>query len=165
MSLNGGQASGSYFFTKNLGATGEFAAYTDTIESALIIDSQAYLFGPTGRVKVTPRVSLSAHQLFGTTHFAFKPTAAEECTSNCQITTNSLTLVSGGGVDIKLCNHFSIRPVQMEYFTQQLNISDFESEAAAKRSAAVTPMTKASVGSPKYSTNGFRYSAGAVVHF
>jgi hypothetical protein len=171
MSLNGGQASGSYFFLKNLGLTGEFAAYTDTVESELI-HSQGYFFGPTGRIALGhgkyQRVSLSAHQLFGTTHFSFKPTATSDCPpsdASCSPTTNSFTMISGGGVDIKLSKHFSIRPAQMEYFTQQLKLTDLESEPEAKPRANAISLAEESVGSPKLSTNGFRYSAGAVYHF
>ncbi len=172
MSLNGGQASGTYFFNKYLGATGEFAAYTDTLDDYdTIINSQAYLFGPTGRIGLGhgrySRVSLSAHQLFGTTHFTLKPTAAVVCTGNCQATTNSFTMISGGGVDIKLSKHFSVRPVQMEYFTQQLSLTDLI-VASAKRANATsfdTVTASASPSMPKLSTNGFRYSTGVVYHF
>ena len=175
LSLNGGQASGSYYFNKYVGTTVEFAGYTNDVASAaMTIHTQGYLAGPSVRFGLghgrAPKVSFFAHQLFGATHFSFTADPSADCVSseeNCSLSTNSFTMVSGGGVDIKLKKHISIRPVQMEYFTQQIAIYDLVGEQSTAqpgaRSLAENPVGPES--GIKLSTNGFRYSGGVVFHF
>jgi hypothetical protein len=171
LSLNGGQASGSYYFNKYVGATVEFAGYTDDVEQ-MTIHTQGYLAGPSVRFGLghglAPKLSFFAHQLFGSTHFSFTADPSSDCVSSeesCSYSTNSFTMVSGGGVDIKLKKHISIRPVQMEYFTQQISIIDLVGEEGTAQPGA----RAFEIGNPesgvKLSTNGFRYSGGVVVHF
>ena len=171
LSLNGGQAAGSYYFDKHFGATVEFAGYTDDVEYRTI-HTQGYLAGPSARFGLGhgryQRVSFSAHQLFGTTHFSFKYDPSVDCVSSedtCSWSTNSFTMVTGGGVDKKLKKHISIRPVQMEYFTQQISIYDLESEGVDARPGARSYEDGNPFSGIKLSTNGFRYSGGVVVHF
>jgi hypothetical protein len=164
-SLNGGQASGSYFFNKYLGATAEFAAYTDEV-TPMTIHTQGYLFGPTGRLNVTPRISLYAHQLFGVTHFSLSVDGADCAKTSASCTTNPFTMVSGGGVDIRLNKHFSIRPAQMEYFSQQISLADLVGgELAARPPSGIHANATPGSGTPKISGDGFRYTGGAVFRF
>lgn len=170
LSLNGGQASGSYYFNKYLGATVEFAADTEDV-NFMTIHSQGYLAGPSARFGLGhgryQRVSVSAHQLFGATHFSFTYDPSTNCVSSedtCSWSTTSFTMVTGGGVDIKLKKHISIRPLQMEYFTQQISIYDLEGGDDAQPKARSYEDDNPYSGI-KLSTNGFRYSGGVVVHF
>lgn len=174
LSLNGGQASGSYYFTKYVGATVEFAGYTDDIESITTLHTQGYLAGPSTRFGLGKgkyqRVSLFAHQLFGATHFSFKADPNSGCDPSedtCSWSTNSLTMVTGGGVDIKLKKHISIRPVQMEYFTQQISIFDLigGEPAAQPKARAIVSYDENPESGLKISSNGFRYTGGVVFHF
>jgi hypothetical protein len=162
MSLNGGQGAATYYFNKNLGATGEFAGYSDDVEG-LTVRTQGYLFGPTGRFGVkNQRVSFFAQQLFGVTHFSFTADPILECTSDCTSTTNAFTMISGGGVDIKVKKYLSLRPMQLEYFSQRLSIDNIGIFAASRPG----PVAYGRASSGMYlSTNGFRYSTGAVFHF
>ena len=168
LSLNGGQASGSYYFTRHLGATVEFAGDTDNVES-VTVHTQGYLAGPSWRFGLGngrfQRVSISVDQLFGATHFSIKPDSDEGCIGICSITTNAFTMVTGGGIDIKLKKHIWIRPAQMEYFTQQISLFDFAEPAARPGARAITPYEAIPESGVKLSTNGFRYSAGVVFHF
>lgn len=174
MSLNGGQASVTYYFMRHVGATAEFAAYTDDLSTIQgTFNTQGYLFGPSTRFGLgkgrNQRVSFFAHQLFGTTHISLKPDqSGEQCTeTSAACTTNSFTMVTGGGVDFKLKKHISIRPVQMEYFTQQIALYSFLGEGGATgvRAAATSSAEVGDPNSIKLSTNGFRYSGGVVVRF
>ncbi|MGA3011342.1 MAG: outer membrane beta-barrel protein [Terracidiphilus sp.] len=175
LSLNGGQASGSYYFNKYVGATVEFAGYTDSVDSSVkTVNTQGYLAGPSVRFGLghgrLPRVSFFAHQLFGATHFSFAldPTITDcgPTEESCSLSTNSFTMVSGGGVDIKLRKHISIRPVQMEYFTQQISVFDLVGEEGDARPAAKSfEIIDNPESGIKLSTNGFRYSGGVVVRF
>jgi hypothetical protein len=168
LSLNGGQASGTYYFDKHFGATVEFAGYTDDVES-MNIHTQGYLAGPSWRFGLGhgrfQRASISVDQLFGATHISIKPDSSVECVGSCSVTTNAFTMVTGGGVDIKLKKHISIRPVQMEYFTQQISIFDIEGGVGEARPGARTYGEENPMSGIKLSTNGFRYSGGVVFHF
>ena len=74
-------------------------------------------------------------------------------------------MVTGGGVDFKLKKHISIRPVQMEYFTQQIALYSFMGGVAGARAAATPSLEEGDPNSVKLSTNGFRYSGGVVFSF
>lgn len=163
MNLNGGQGAITYNFTRHFGATTEFAGYTNDVEDTTI-HTMGYLFGPSARFgPKNSRINFFAHQLFGVTHFLLEADPSTDCTVDCSITTNSFTMVTGGGIDVKLSKHLSIRPIQMEYFTQQLSLDSFESPLAVR--ATARPMTSVGGTGIKLSSNGFRYSAGAVFRF
>jgi hypothetical protein len=161
LTLNGGQASGTYYFTRHFGATAEFAAYTDDADS-ITFHTQGYLFGPSGRFGFKngkyQRMSFFAHQLFGVTHISLKSDTDTTLTE----TTKPFTMVSGGGMDFKLSRHISIRPLQMEYFEQQISVDSLETPASVRTGAR--SFTSPDTGL-KLSTDGFRYTAGAVFHF
>jgi hypothetical protein len=54
---------------------------------------------------------------------------------------NTFAMTAGGGVDVKISEHFEIRPIQAEYFLTQ-----FTNNTTTRQ-------------------NNFRYSAGVVFHF
>ncbi len=152
--LQGGQASATYFFNKHLGATAEMAGYTNDTDGATF-KTEGYLFGPTVRYRIKDtRYSLFAHQLFGFTHIAITADDGEPCGdrtgTGAACTANPFTIASGGGFDVKVSKHISVRPVQLEYFNQMVSIGALENEY---------------IGDEKLGVEGFRYSAGAVIHF
>lgn len=173
LSLNGGQASGTYFPVRHFGFTGEFAGYTDNVSvteedgvANSTIDTQGYLFGPTARFGLpNNKFSFFVNQLFGVTHFSFKINSigGDPCPSACTATTNAFTMATGGGFDIKVSKHFSVRPAQLEYFTQQINLFSLDEPGSVHASAR--PLSSNPGDSLKISTNGFRFSAGGVFHF
>jgi hypothetical protein len=103
-------------------------------------------------------MSFFAHQLFGVTHISLKSDTDTTLTE----TTKPFTMVSGGGMDFKLSRHISIRPLQMEYFEQQISVDSLETPASVRTGAR--SFTSPDTGL-KLSTDGFRYTAGAVFHF
>jgi hypothetical protein len=167
--LQGGQASATYFATKHFGITGDFTALTknqnltlaDSNAKTQTVHEQDYLFGPTYSVGLKgQKISLFAHQLFGVAHtsIAFTPS-----TFNCYIssTTNKATcsgnpfaMATGGGVDIVVNSHLSIRPAQLDYWTYQLSEKKFFGSGLFSDG-----------DSAKLGVDGFRYSAGAVFNF
>jgi hypothetical protein len=165
--LKGGQASVTYFPVKHFGLTGDFADFTksqgitgSTITEA--INEQDYLFGPTFRDSLKagrPQITLFAHQLFGVAHTSttftpssFSCSVSSSGSTNPTCTANLFTMVSGGGVDLRITSHISIRPAQLDYFEQQISAESFFGTAISNDSA-------------KLGINGFRYSAGAVINF
>jgi hypothetical protein len=152
--LNGGQASATYFFNKHLGLTGELAGYTNDSDGATF-KTEGYLFGPTVRYRIkNSRYSLFAHQLFGVTHIGITADSGEPCgnrtAAGAACTANPFTIASGGGFDVKVSKHLSVRPMQVEYFNQLVSVGALENEY---------------VGNEKIGVEGFRYSGGAVIRF
>ena len=160
MNLNGGQAAVTYHFTRHFGMTGEMTGYhKDTMinfmDSNVKSSTVGYLFGPSVRyrIKGSP-ISFYAHQLFGVTHVWMSLDNGRPCSSFAMsCTANPFTMVSGGGVDVKLNKHLSVRPVQLEYFDEK-----------------ISPFTLLGDNSPlppgfDVSLYGFRYSAGADYRF
>lgn len=144
LTLNGGETSLTYYFTKHAGATAEFAGMTGTIPSTTqSMTNYRYAFGPTVRFDLqNGRYELFAHQLFGVTHLSF---------SGQTETANPFTMISGGGLDVKLSRRLSIRPFEMDYFAQQVAV---DALAGGQSNTGV-----------KISVDGFNYTAGAVLHF
>jgi Outer membrane protein beta-barrel domain len=126
-SFNGGGGQFAYNATNWLGVVGDLGGYYtgSGFRSGLF----SYVFGPRlnlrGRGKVTP----FAQVLFG---------GARSINGSPR---NAFALTAGGGVDFKISEHFSIRPVQAEYF-----LTKFADSASNRQ-------------------NNFRYSAGIIFRF
>jgi len=165
---NGGQAAASYFPLRHFGLTYQmtFAGSGDrkinSTSDTQRIGTQSYLVGPAFRYAFKGgrlgKTSLFAHELFGVTHNAFN--ASSDNYAFCDdangdpvlsCSTNNFTLATGGGIDYRISRHVSIRPAQVEYWTEQIPEKDFNSYYSAE--------------SVKFGVNGLRYSAGAVVNF
>jgi hypothetical protein len=163
MTLNGAQVAATYNVNKHFGATGEFVAYRHDVDQ-VTTNIQGYLFGPTGRLGLkNETISLFGDQLFGVSHFSFTADAGNSCVSDCSPSLKAFTMVSGGGVDVKLNRHFSLRPVQMEYFLQRVSVDSIEALMATRRgpvSYGQDPATNLYVIS-----EGLIFSTGAVYHF
>jgi hypothetical protein len=172
MNLNGGQGAVSYNFTRHLGATAEVAGYTNDVDGATF-STQAFLFGPTARFgfrhEKNPRISVFAHQLFGVTHMTITSDTGEACGSGTSPTCSShpFTMASGGGFDVKLNKRFSVRPLQVEYFSEQVSLDSIGALAVGvvptPRNAA-QPYASGNTGI-RITVEGVRYSGGAVYRF
>jgi hypothetical protein len=170
MNLQGGQGGITYNFTRHLGATAEVAGYTNDVDGATF-STQAFLFGPTARFGPrNSRFSFFAHQLFGTTHMTITSDAGESCGPGTSptCTTYPFTMASGGGVDVKVSKHIWVRPLQVEYFNEQISLDSLVGTenvgvVPSPRSAA-QPYATAFSGI-RITGQGVRYSGGAVYRF
>jgi opacity protein-like surface antigen len=168
---NGGQAAVSYFPKHHLGITAQMTFETsgtqvcpycpvDDDPVTWSIAMQSYLFGPTYRYAIYGgKASLFYHVLAGISHNSFT-TSIEEWTVCATETaypltcsSNNFTVATGGGVDIRLTRHISVRPAQLEYWTEQIPWKDIESYTYDANS------------SEKFGVDGLRYSAGVVANF
>lgn len=127
LNFNGGSGQFAYNANNWLGVVGDLGGYyTGNGFTGGII---SYLFGPRinllGHGKVTP----FAQALLGGAH------------SIDIAPQNAFAMAVGGGVDIKISEHFAIRPIQAEYF-----------------------LTRFTDG-PSNQQNNFRFSAGIVFRF
>lgn len=110
---NGGGVQLEYNANHWLGVVGDMAGYgaTATTNGALVGGAFTYLFGPRVNFrhgKVTP----FAQTLFGgiwTTN-GIGNSGSE----------NNFAMTAGGGIDIKVSRHISVRPAQAEYFMTKI---------------------------------------------
>ncbi|MBW4028614.1 MAG: hypothetical protein HIU93_14660 [Acidobacteria bacterium] len=126
--LNGGSASVAFNFNRYLGLVGDFGGYDDSrlqltgtgANQPFTVDSSGtaytYLFGPRLSYRNSTRFTPFAQALFGGVH-ASAVTVSGCSGSACTPlpSQNSFAMTAGGGLDIRLTRHFSIRPVQAEY--------------------------------------------------
>ena len=110
---NGGGGQVEYNANRWLGVVGDLGGYgaTSTTNGALVGGAFTYLFGPRLNFrhgKVTP----FAQTLFGgiRTTDGIGRSGAE----------NNFAMTAGGGIDVKVSKHVSVRPVQAEYFMTKL---------------------------------------------
>jgi hypothetical protein len=177
LNLQGGQGAVTYNFNKFFGVTGEFAGYTkDTTisDEPVTLTSEGYLFGPTARYyfKGSP-VSIFGHQLFGVTHMSFTADPSADCPSTdvCSITMHPFTMASGGGLDVKVSKHFSVRPMQLEYFNEPISIDSFMAiEEGAVGTTDPRSTAHANAMGPSNSGihitgQGLRYTGGVAYRF
>jgi hypothetical protein len=188
---NGGQAAISYFPLRHFGLTYQMTfngTGNRSIESSSYTqstNSQSYEIGPAFRYAFKlgqfKGASVFAHQLFGATHDGMNFSAgfrgfcgATSSSTGGKCSANAFSLTSGGGIDYKVSSHFSIRPVQVEYFNQEVPYSLFSNgvEGASVRAnaqAAALRATPEAVATPvesmKFGVNGLRYSAGMAFNF
>jgi Outer membrane protein beta-barrel domain len=172
-SFNGGGGGVQYNFTHYLGIKGEFIGYGSTnftipagtynipklspnpIVLGAPITTQGnmftYLFGPVVRVPIS-KVTPFGELLFGGSNSNAYGNQIKAICNNVTCTTvatnatgtqHPFTMALGGGLDIKVSTHFSIRPVEIDYvLTRYTN-----------------PLTNTN------NQNSFRYLAGAVFSF
>jgi outer membrane immunogenic protein len=110
---NGGGAQLEYNANRWLGIVGDMAGYgaTSTVNGALVGGALTYLLGP--------RVNFRMHKI---TPFAQALFGGIATTSGIGISgdQNNFAMTVGGGVDFKVSQYVSIRPVQAEYFMTRL---------------------------------------------
>ncbi len=126
--LNGGSASIAFNLSRYFGIAADFGGYDDTqlrlagpgANPPSVVDSGGsaftYLFGPRFSFRNRSRVTPFAQVLFGAAH------AGEVTLSGCTGSSctplpaqTAFALTAGGGFDIRLARHISIRAVQAEY--------------------------------------------------
>jgi hypothetical protein len=110
--LNGNGGSGQLVYNVNdwLGILGNAAGYWAT-NSARQGAAIPYLFGP--------RVNLRRHKVipFGQVLFGGVVTSSGIATFGWQ---NHFAMTAGGGIDMRVSEHVSIRPLQAEYFLTKI---------------------------------------------
>jgi outer membrane protein OmpA-like peptidoglycan-associated protein/opacity protein-like surface antigen len=112
-SANGGYISGSFFFSNHLSAEARFSGATSSNISSLGQNLNLYTIVAGPKLSFTThRFSPYVHVLFGEAHAtnSYFPTATSYTT-----TATSFALAPGGGVDLSLSPHWSVRLVEAEY--------------------------------------------------
>jgi opacity protein-like surface antigen len=136
--LNGGSVSGAYHFTNWLSGVADFGAYTNGNigREGFGGTMSTYLFGPRISYRHFRRITPFGQVLFGVA----RTNASAFFTSSSQ---NGFAMTAGGGVDLRLADHWSLRPLQVEYL--------------------LTRFQEASVGNQ--TQNDLRVSTGLVFRF
>lgn len=142
LNLNGGSGQFSYNATNSFSIVADFGGYKfnqtlTTPGGPVTVNGNvfSYLFGPRYTYR-GGRVEPFAQVLFG----GARASAGALGVSGSD---TGFALTAGGGVDIKVSDHFAIRPVQAEYF-----LTRFGSSLGATQSQ-----------------HNFRYSGGVVFRF
>ncbi len=136
--LNGGSGAVAFYPSKHWGVVGDFGGYklshATTAGTGFDVDGSifSYLFGPRirfGGEKATPFVQA----LFGGAH-------ASEFTSggSTSPSENAFAMTLGGGLDVKVSQHFSFRG-QAEYFlTRFTDITSSTGEKGTQNNARIS---------------------------
>lgn len=135
---NGGSGYLEYNFNRYLGAVADFGGYANT-RDGVNETALTYLFGPRLNWR-HKRFNPYVQSLFGGAY------AWNNLNSSTQ---NSFAFALGGGVDVNLTKHLSIKPVQVEYVRSQFDSANLGGATS-------------NFGDHQ---NGVRYSAGLVLSF
>jgi opacity protein-like surface antigen len=159
--LNGGDIQGTFNINRHIGITGDVSAAYRTLASISVLGVTAsanqhlytFMAGPTFTTDMG-RASLFAHALFGEAHSSLG--AGVQIPIIGSISTNvasanAFGMDFGGGVDVEVTRHLSIRPVQVDYLRTQFSATD-----------ALTTGLSTSLGNRQ---NIWRYSTGIVFRF
>ena len=125
--LNGGSASAAFNFNRYLSLVADFGGYDDTqlrlagpgANPPSVVASSAsaftYLFGPRLSFRNHSRLTPFAQVLFGVAHAG--EVTLSNCTASCTplLAQTAFALTAGGGFDIRLARHISLRAIQAEY--------------------------------------------------
>jgi outer membrane protein OmpA-like peptidoglycan-associated protein len=126
--LNGGSASIAFNLSRYLALAADFGGYDDSrlrlagpgANPPSTVDSSGtaftFLGGPRFSFRNRSRITPFAQVLFGAAHAG--PVTLSGCTgSSCTPlpAQTAFALTAGGGLDIRLTRHFSLRPIQAEY--------------------------------------------------
>jgi len=126
--LNGGSASIAFNFNRYLGIVGDFGGYDDSqvqltgtgVNQPIVVNSSGtaytYLFGPRLSFRNRTRFTPFAQILAGGVH-ASAVTVTNCAGAGCAVlpVQSPFAFTGGGGLDIRLTRHISIRAVQAEY--------------------------------------------------
>jgi opacity protein-like surface antigen len=109
--MNGGSASLAYNPNNWLGAVADFGGYhaNNILGTGVNGTLSTYLFGPRVSYRRNSRITPFGQVLFGVAHIGGDNGLAFSASNN------SFAMTVGGGLDLKLSQHFSIRPVQIDY--------------------------------------------------
>jgi len=139
-SLDGGSASATYHIRSWVSGVADFGGYTNGNILGRGVDGtlSTYLFGPRFSYRSYHHFTPFAETLFGVAHAGASIGGGTLGTSQ-----NSFAMTIGGGVDYRINNRFSLRPLQVDYL-----------------------LTRFSEGTPNNQTqNNLRASTGIVIHF
>jgi hypothetical protein len=124
-SLNGGGGSGAFYFSKYIGIEAEFQGYGSYTHNIItpggVVSASGNLFtynvGPVVKFR-TSHFEPFVEALFGGAHSNFYGNLYKNCGGACvskSPSNNAFDFLIGGGIDIPLGEHFSIRPAQFDY--------------------------------------------------
>jgi outer membrane immunogenic protein len=139
-SLDGGSASLTYHFRSWISGVADFGGYTNGNIMGTGVNGtlSTYLFGPRFSYRSYHHFTPFAETLFGVAHAGAGINGGTLGTSQ-----NSFAMAVGGGVDYRINNRLSFRPLQVDYL-----------------------LTRFSEGTPNNQTqNNLRASTGIVIHF
>jgi hypothetical protein len=113
--LNGGSANIAYNATRWLSGVADFGGYTNgNFRNTSGGTLSTYLFGPRVNFRKFSRVTPFGQALFGVAHV----TAG---TSFAIGSANAFASAFGGGVDVSVSHHWTVRPVQVDYLLTRFN--------------------------------------------
>jgi len=159
--FSGWEGQGTFNLNRYLGVTADVSGARVTPFSFSALGFSAgtyqhlnnYLFGPTVTATVG-RSAVFAHALFGEARASLGAGVGIPIIGgiSTDITSaNAFAMAFGGGVDIGLTRHLTIRAVQVDYLRTQFNATD-----------ALTTGLSSSLGNRQ---NSFRFSSGIVFRF
>jgi opacity protein-like surface antigen len=138
-SLNGGSASVTYHIKDWVSAVADFGGYHNgsILSSGADGTLSTYLFGPRVSYRSYRHFTPFGEALFGVAH------AGASIAGGASGSQNAFAMAIGGGVDYRINNRFSLRPLQVDYL-----------------------MTRFPEGTRNNQTqNNLRASTGIVIHF
>jgi outer membrane immunogenic protein len=110
INCQGGSGSGAAYLNTWLGVVGEFGACKVTgLPSGVSSHEMDYLFGPRAYFHAHGRVYPFVQALFGGERFSAGVTGAGSAS------TNAFAAALGGGADVTLTRHVSLRALQVDY--------------------------------------------------
>ena len=167
----GWEASGQYNFTKLLGIKADISGNYGTpvsVPGFSIPSSHGYtfLFGPVVSYR-TGRITPFAHALFGANRLSIGSSAIGDTAGPFVFipggySETAFAMAFGGGVDVKVAHHFSVRLGQFDYLYTKHCFSLSAAEAAALDTAQGCQLGVD--GAPAAHQNNFRFSTGIVIH-
>jgi opacity protein-like surface antigen len=115
--LHGGSASVAYNYNTWLSGVADFGGYNNgnILGTGASGTLSTYLFGPRVSYRHLRKITPFGQVLFGAGH----ANSHVFGTANSQ---NAFAMSAGGGVDYKLLEHFSIRPVQADYLMTRFGV-------------------------------------------
>ena len=115
--LHGGSASVAYNYKTWLSAVADFGGYNNgnVLGTGASGTLSTYLFGPRVSYRHLRKITPFGQVLFGAGHVNSRVFG----TANSE---NAFAMSAGGGVDYKLLDHFSIRPVQADYLMTRFGV-------------------------------------------
>ena len=141
ITANGGSGYFVYNLNRVVGLVADFGGYRDSSTRGTVNSNTTftYLFGPRFSWRRWRRVTPYTQFLFGGARISAD--ILDPAGSLHSIDDNSFALAAGGGLDVAVTKHISVKPIQLEYLmTQASNLG----------------------GTPGSVQNGLRYSAGIV---
>lgn len=110
---NGGSGYFEYNVNSVLGLVADFGGYANT-RTGINDKALTYLFGPRFNLRHFTRITPYVQFLFGGAHAWSGP-------SDPRQTQSSFATAAGGGVDVNLTKHISVKPIQVEYVMTQFD--------------------------------------------